>query len=336
MKKFIKKVLLFLIILFVSSLLLQQTIFIIAGEINVGEFGVMNKIVGGEINADILISGTSRAFVGFNPNEINKVTGLKAFNIALNKSRLAIQLPLLKTYLKHNKKPKILIQELGLETLTLDNEVYAPYKYLPYLYEEELFQGLSKIDSDFWMHKYIPLTNLVYFNTFFQKIFFKEIFLTLNEGKDYLKEGFYPHENVWTLNEEEFLKQPRGIYFMHTEEGRKYLLEIIQICSRQNIKLVFVTTPFYYKIKKPLERYGKKMIKTYTEISDRYNVPYLNYIEIPLSKEKKYFYNFTHLAKNGAKEFSNIISRDLIKYNILQSSSEKAFSNHGTYLRKEY
>lgn len=42
-----------------------------------------------------------------------------------------------------------------------------------------------------------------------------------------------------------------------------------------------------------------------------------------MSEGKEYFYNFTHLAKNVAKEFSKILSQDLIKNNTYQIPFEK-------------
>ena len=45
-----------------------------------------------------------------------------------------------------------------------------------------------------------------------------------------------------------------------------------------------------------------------------------------MSEGKEYFYNFTHLAKNVAKEFSKILSQDLIKNNTYQIPFEKVLS----------
>ena len=54
MKKFIIKSSLFVVVFFVVSFLLQEMIFWGINLISVGEFGVLNKIEHGEINAEIL------------------------------------------------------------------------------------------------------------------------------------------------------------------------------------------------------------------------------------------------------------------------------------------
>ncbi len=322
MRKFIKKSFSFLIVIFITSFLFQQLVFLLVKTINVGELGVMNKIVEGKINSDILICGSSRSLVGIDPLTISQATGFKAFNLSLNGSRLGIQLPVLKTYLKYNKKPKILIQELGFESLRLDEKIFAPYKYLPYIYDDELYQGLKKIDPNFWMHKYIPLTNLIYFNADFQKVFFKDFFASLSDGNDYLKEGYNPHNNSWTIDAKSFIKLNLDDYFSLTDKGNEYLKEVIEICLELNIKIILVTTPVYAKFNQ--SDYNKeKMIKTFTAIAYKNNIPYYNYLDIPISEEKKYFYNFTHLADNGAKEFSKIISKELNKKHLYSVSYDE-------------
>src|SRR5262249_43897425 len=55
-------------------------------RINTSSFGVWNRIVDGTINAEIVISGSSRALTHYDPRIIEERTGLRAFNIGLNGS----------------------------------------------------------------------------------------------------------------------------------------------------------------------------------------------------------------------------------------------------------
>ena len=89
----------FLVLVF----LLQSLILFTVKRINVGEFGVLNKIDRGGINADIIISGSSRAYNGIHPGVIESVTGMSCYNIATNGTDLGVQLPKLKWYLNHNQ-----------------------------------------------------------------------------------------------------------------------------------------------------------------------------------------------------------------------------------------
>ena len=75
-------------------------------------FGVLNNIVTGQINAAILISGSSRALTDYDPRIITSYTGESAWNIGMNGSQTDMQLAILKTYLAHNSVPNSLIHNL--------------------------------------------------------------------------------------------------------------------------------------------------------------------------------------------------------------------------------
>ncbi len=78
---------------------MQLTINYSTKIITVGEYGVLNKINEGKINAKILISGSSRALKGINPKIIEKGTNASCYNIASDGSDLGVQFSKLKWYL---------------------------------------------------------------------------------------------------------------------------------------------------------------------------------------------------------------------------------------------
>ena len=80
---------------------------------------------------------------------------LTAFNIGLNGSQTDMQLARLKTYLRHNKKPLLLIHNLDLFSFqTTHGGVYDPGQYVPYLEEPPISAALSRIDPDVWKARF--------------------------------------------------------------------------------------------------------------------------------------------------------------------------------------
>src|ERR1044072_6117171 len=63
------------------------------------QVGTLNRVMDGQVNADIVITGSSRALVHYDPRVIEKVTGLTAFNIGLNGSQTDMQVACLHAYL---------------------------------------------------------------------------------------------------------------------------------------------------------------------------------------------------------------------------------------------
>jgi hypothetical protein len=111
--------------------------FLIQGikKVEAYEYGFWNKILGGEINAEIIVSGSSRALVQFDCRIISQATGKSCFNMGLDGSQMNFQLPLVQSYFLYNQGPKIFIQVVGIDDLST-GEIYEPYQYLPYLDEK--------------------------------------------------------------------------------------------------------------------------------------------------------------------------------------------------------
>ena len=76
-------------------------------RVDTAEFGAMNGIVSGRINATVLISGSSRALNHYDPREITRRTGVAAWNIGVNGAQTDMQLAVLETYLRHNTPPAL-------------------------------------------------------------------------------------------------------------------------------------------------------------------------------------------------------------------------------------
>ena len=83
-------------------------------QIETSGFGVFNRIMSGRVNAGILISGSSRALTHYESKVIEEMTKCSTLNIGRNGSQTDMQLAFLKTYLKNNSKPKLILHNLDL------------------------------------------------------------------------------------------------------------------------------------------------------------------------------------------------------------------------------
>src|ERR1700733_7665538 len=112
--KGIQRIIGFFALLGVLSVLLNAAINFGLRRIAVSKFGALNQVMSGKVNADIIIRGSSRALSPFDPRVIQAATGRSAYNIGMNASQIDFELVILKTYLNHNVKPKLVIQNLDL------------------------------------------------------------------------------------------------------------------------------------------------------------------------------------------------------------------------------
>ena len=307
----IKKGTLFIVGFILVVYLLQAIILFAIRSIEVGEFGVLNRVNGGDINAEVLISGSSRALKAINPQVISFYTGLSCYNISSDGSDLGVQIPKLKWYLNRNQKPKYLIQDLSQFGGGISDIIYEPYKYLAYFNDDSLFTGLLKIDKTMWQHKYIYPTNLIYFNFDFYVKLMQEMYHSVKKS-DFLINGFYPDNSAWSGNKELFKEEyPNGIISTITDEYRNYMDELVRICNANNITLIMTVLPNFIS-QSDMNTEGDDVIAYYQSLEDRREVFLFNYANGPISREESNFYNFTHLNMTGATKLSELIAKDLL------------------------
>ena len=311
-KTFLKKTLLFILGFFVLSFLIDRFVKIVINQIDVGEYGVLNKIDNGKINSDILISGSSRALKALNPEIISNETGLSCFNIASDGSDLGVQLPKIKWYLNNNKNPKILILDISLFGGKISKTIYEPYKYLPYLSDDSLYQGLLNIKEDFWKNKFFFPANLMFYNfDFYVKLFLESI--NSFKKNDSFINGHLPDNSTWNGSFEKFkTDNPNGINCSISKEFAGYLNELIVLCKKNKIVLFLTVLPNYYELR-GITNNLEEVLTYYESLKNEPVIYYFDYSPNVIFRDNRYLYNFTHLNSNGAKIFSSLISKDLVK-----------------------
>jgi hypothetical protein len=167
------------------------------GRIRTSDFGVSNRIVGGRINTEIVISGSSRALVHYDPRIVHQITGNSAYNIGRNGSQTDIQLALLKTYLAHNRKPRLVVHNLDLFSFVTSHQIYDPAQYIPYLYEDPIYSDVKRVYPNAWKWKYIPLYGYVVEDMRFTWVTGLKGFFNVQPPEDHF-DGFVPRRQSWT------------------------------------------------------------------------------------------------------------------------------------------
>lgn len=285
-------------------------------SIKTSKFGAFNQVMSGRVNADIVISGSSRALCHYDPRTLQKMTGQSAFNLGMNSSQIDVQLAVLKTYLKHNAAPKLVIQNLDLFTFvtTRKGEIYDPGHFLPYLYEAELYEALVRIDSEVWKWKHIPLYGYAVADMRYTSISGLLGCLGISGREDYFL-GFNPRNEKWSRDFENFrASNPDGVNFPVEPEGVRALEALIRTCREKGIQVILVYSPEYYEMQK-LELNREKIIGMFQEISKRFDVPFWDYSASPLCRQEQLFHNSQHLNADGATLFSADFASRLAGYN---------------------
>ncbi len=299
---------LFVLIGVVLALVIQQVLLMGLKHSGEGNIGIMNRVMRGQIDADILISGSSRSMYHFDPRIIEAETKLKAYNIGRDGTKLHEQLELLQLYLLRNKSPAFLIQSLDIWSLQKNDDITDPKQYISWLNYDEVYNPLFQRKRYYFFYRWCPLLSMV--RTGGTLAALRGLFNPLISKTDELR-GYSPQDLTWNKDFERFKAQnPLGIKLTPDPQKIQSLVDILEICKKRGIRVILVFPPEY------LETQGfflnrKDTFKIFKDLADRFQVPFWDYSENPMCSKKAYFYNSQHLNQVGATVFSKSIAQRL-------------------------
>jgi len=276
-------------------------------------FGAWNKVMQGQVNAAIVISGSSRAAYHYDPRTIQAVTGYSAYNLGRPGTQTDVQAAVLKAYLEHNRKPLLVIHNLDAFSFVSSREIFDPALYVPYLNDKEIYDPLSKIDPTLYKSKYIPLYGYVVSDMNLTWITGLKALLGVSPREDYFL-GFSPRDKVWTDDFEKYkTTNPHGVNFPVENQAVQALRGLILECSKNQIPLLFVYSPEYGEMQ-AMTNDRNAIFKEFHALGDQYHIPIWDYSDWKYDRDISYFYNSQHLNAQGAAAFSEDFALRLRSY----------------------
>ncbi len=306
----VKRITAFFLFLVLSLLGFHHLIQFGMRRIETGGFGVTNRIVAGQVNANIVISGSSRALTHYDPRIIQDITGRSAFNIGRNGSQTDMQLAVLKTYLQRNTPPKLVIHNLDSFSFVTTKEIYDPAQYLPYLNQAPIYEAVSKITPHAWKWKWFPLYGYAVEDMRYTWSLGLRRLLGNQPAEDH-SEGFQPRNAPWSGDFELFRRNnPEGVRFSIEDKGVEDISEIAALCQRHGIALIFVYSPVYFEMQ-AMEINRVEILRLLEKISRRFNAEWWDFSGSPITRERGNFHNSQHLNALGAAHFSHELASRL-------------------------
>lgn len=312
MKKFLFKTSIYLVIVLSFCFLGQY--FIDSGLRNYYDdtYGDQNKIFNGQINADVVILGSSRAKVQVDPQIIDSVTGFSCYNFGIMASRVFLEKFIWEAFLNHNRPPKIVIKNIDYFSLKSEGNIVYKETFLPYLSEPEA-EILKEIDNKIWVEQIIPIYKYRgYRETVFTGI--KSFFEFISKPTLYNYKGYSAVDNKWSDEFEKINTTNMKIIpvIKELKYGFDYLKKLINDCTKNNIQLILVHMPMYIDLNQSqISAHTDSIFTAIKKFVNDNNLQYWDYSKDSLSYNKKYFYNSLHLNKSGAQIFSRHLAHDL-------------------------
>jgi hypothetical protein len=315
MKSFIKHISIFVlpIILFAYPLDLLISNNLKKSHDYYGELEVWNAIYKGNINSKNLIYGSSRAWVGINPQILADTLQTSVYNLGIDGHNFWLQYLRHLEYLENNKLPKQIILAVDFGSLQKRKTLYLYEQFLPYMLWNKNITKYTKSYIGFnYFDYYVPLKRYIGKPNVLKNAFY----LGLSNNKDsfYRTLGYKGIEKKWT-NEFEIAKNTISSYKVSIDTESVALFDTFLLeCKKNNINVVIVYTPEFIEAQKFIKN-REEILDIYKLHAKKHDVPFLDYSKNSLNYDKQYFYNATHLNKTGANLFSEILANDLKKLN---------------------
>jgi len=280
-------------------------------RIKTSAFGASNQLFTGEVNSEIIISGSSRALTHYDPQIITQITGRSCFNLGRNGSQTDMQLAYLKAYLAHNTAPKIIIHNLDSFSFLTSKEIYDPAQYFPYLWDRHIYEGVRRVyPKSAWKMRYVPLYAYAIEDLRFTWTVGLRALVGL-QPRETLFRGYEERHLTWTGDFSSFRSaHPEGVRFEIEDQGVRDLTELVTLCKERGIQLLLVYSPVYREMQK-LEKNADEIHGEFSRIALAGGATLLDFRNSPICDDQSLFYNSQHLNVSGAKRFSQEISEIL-------------------------
>ncbi len=312
MKKFVLKISLFLVILWMLVSGFQYVIDKGLQKSTVGEYKEWNDIIKARINADLIVQGSSRACFHVSPYVLDSVLQLNTYNLGLNGWAFQMQYYRLLLYLKHNKKPKYLIQNVDHSTLNKNTELFGHNQFLPYLASDIIQTAVAPYMGVDWKDIYIPMYK--YRSNDSLVLLGLQEYLGKSGGNNGKYKGFLAKDKLWeTSFRQHQAANPSGIRTVVNPENRLLFEQYLKLCKAQNIQVIFVYTPEYIEAQRLI--INRDSINTiFKNYASSYKIPFLDYSKDAICLDTVNFYNSQHLNKIGTQKFNTKLAQDLKAY----------------------
>jgi hypothetical protein len=262
---------------------------------------------------DVVFLGASKVEVNIDPRVIDSLTGFNSYDLTVDGMGVLEYTALLKAYLQHHRAPKYVLISTDHGLFNTHRTLYNAVDFFPYAERDTSIGNL--------LARYNPLyrDRLLQWKLRVQKVtattdaaryqaMFPNTAPSVNPQDQW---PYYKGFRAVTLNWQESREvNSRKRMMVWREEGFELLDQLVELCRAYGAEPIFFFAAEYESTKDLYEN-GDEIMQRIAEVATRNNVPFWNYEDHPISTDKRYYYNPTHLNLTGAKIFSAVVASDI-------------------------
>lgn len=314
MKKFLIKTLIFALSVLVMAIGLDMMICNGLLRMDDYRFQDYSAMLKGGMDNEVLITGNSRGKSHFDPRIIDSICNTSSFCIGAGGYPVNIHRAKYRLYKEHNRKPRIIIQNVDHMTLSVQHDVrhqHQSEQFFPLVYDPAARAELRNIGYGF-LELNVPL-----YRMFGYQQTIKNGLLEFLHIKHYVSrpayKGFRAEEGEWNgteLNDMEVHKVELS------QQGRNAFESFMEECKNDSVSVVLVYSPMYTGVKEKL--LGIEIVNEYfEETAERFGVHFLDYSDIDICHDTANFCVSVHMNPAATEVFTERFSKDLLSLGLL-------------------
>ena len=219
-----------------------------------------------------------------------------------------VQLIKYKLYLEHNRKPRIIIQDIDYATMGQMTDVryqHQSEQFFPLVFDRGARNELKSIGYRM-MECDLPL-----YRMFGYQQVIKEGLLESLSLKHYISrpayKGHRPEEGIWNGRALDEMEQSEVVL---ASESRARFENYLAQCKKDSVYVVLVYSPMYNGAKEKL--IGLDDVRQYfSETANRFGFPYLDYLDHPICRDTNNFVVSVHMNPQATQIFTRQLIKDI-------------------------
>jgi hypothetical protein len=309
LRRFLRYGALFLLILLVLGHVLDYMVTAGLRKSELPDYAEWNAVISGDAAGDVIIQGSSRAWVGISPAILGDRLGVSCYNLAVNGYPLDMELARYRLYREYDKNPKVIVQSVDTYSFTTRSDLFANNQFLPYFDEKAVREAIEPYGYFHWYDYDLPL---VRYRGKVQLVWrgLAEFF-GVRHYVNQRDRGYQPQDLQWSDEFDKFVAaHPNGYEQVWKQHWVDELDTFLAECGRDGIMVVLVYPPEYYGSRELLKN-RDEIFSIFRQLAQKYGVLFLDYSYDLMANDTRYFYNSQHLNRLGSETFSAKLAGDL-------------------------
>jgi hypothetical protein len=306
---FVKRLALFLLPLIFAAFFADRYISVNLRKSVDGELGAWNEVYAGRIDSEIVVYGTSRAVGQFDPQILSQQLGMTAYNLGMLGNNFGIQYLRHEILLRHNRKPKLILQSVEPFTFLKRKDPFDPEQFLPYMLDDTSVRAATaQYDTYNYWDRHVPMAR--YYGRPVKLLAAMRLSLRGAEGAPERKRGYKTLDVAWDGNSERARRYWLAQNLVPDPEAMALFERYLQECRAGGIRVIFVSPPEYVDTWQFVP-YRREIRASVVALSEKYGIPILDYSENWMTDKHYLFSDALHLNTTGVAIFTTDMAADV-------------------------